>query len=585
MNPPSRPGVAEPSRGSFLLLALLPGFALVLGGCGGDAGERVLRGMPEFCQEALPRVADHLAGFPEPTGERYGGTVVVAGSAALEGMNALVSSDYVTNQHQTSVHLMTLVRRDPNLDLVPYLAREWEMNQEGTEVVFHLRDDVHWHDGTPTTAHDVAFTYLRATDPRTGFPNQAFWTYYERGPEGVEVLDDHTVRLRLRPHDEALDAWRSTAILPAHLLEEVPPEELRQHPYGVVCPVGNGPFVFVQRGSDDIWTFRRNPAFPEELGGPPYLDRYLYRPIPEQTTLLAELLTGNVDVYIAPPPDQASRIESAEGVRLLDYGFRGYVFVGWNTRKPRLSDPRVRRALTMGTNRAEVVEAILQGYGQVANTGVPPFHFAHHHGLRDALSHDPSAARDLLDEAGWRVRDGSGIRQNEEGERLELSIAYHPGNLQREAIAQVMQSQLRGIGIEVRQEVMEWGTLVSRITDPGRRDFDGVIIAWTTDFRVDDTDLFHSRGADAPLGWAGIEDERLDELLETLPLVVDRDEALPLWKEYQERLVELQPFTYFYYPRRLAGVSDRVRGLVADERGDLVNPQQWWVPADLRFRR
>ncbi len=566
------------------VLALLTGTLLT--GCAGDPGERALRGMPEFCQEALPRVASHLSQFPEPTGERFGGTAVAAGSGALAGgMNALVSTDYAGNQHQTFAHLMTLVRLDEELEWAPYLARSWSLGGDGTEMVFHLRDDVFWHDGTPTTAHDVAFTFLRATDPETGFPNAAFWAHYIPGPEGVEVVDDHTIRLRLRPHADAMDPWRSTSILPRHLLEGVPPGELREHPFGTRCPVGNGPFVFVDHAADGSWTFRRNPAFPEALGGPPYLDRYVYRPIPEQTTLLAELLTGGVDVYVSPPPDQASRILETEGIHLRDYPFRGYVFVGWNTRRPQLADARVRRALTLGTNREEVVQAVLQGYGEVANSGVPPFHWAFHEGLRGAISHDPAQARDLLEEAGWVDRDGDGVRENESGERLELTIAYHPGSLQREGIAQIMQSQLREIGVEIRQEVLEWGTLISRITDPGSRNFDGVVMAWATEFRVDDSDLFHSRGADGPFGWAGIRNDRLDQLLDTLPLMTDREEALPLWHEYQELLVELQPFTYFYYPRRLAGVSDRIQGMVNDVRGDWVNLPEWWIPVDLRGRR
>ena len=132
----------------------------------------------------------------------------------------------------------------------------------------------------------------------------------------------------------------------------------------------------------DRWGFAANPAFPEALGGRPFLDRYVYRVIPEQTTLLTELLIENIDVYIAPRPDQAQQIIDNQNLELLNFSGRSYVFVGWNARKPQLADPRVRRAITIGTNRAEIVEAILQGYGQVANTGVPPFHRAYHQGSK-----------------------------------------------------------------------------------------------------------------------------------------------------------------------------------------------------------
>jgi len=86
-----------------------------------------------------------------------------------------------------------------------------------TEITFHVRHDVFWHDGEPTTARDVAFTYLRATDPRTVFPNAAYFANYVPGEEGVDVVDDYTVKIRLRPHADYMDPWRTLAILPEHL--------------------------------------------------------------------------------------------------------------------------------------------------------------------------------------------------------------------------------------------------------------------------------------------------------------------------------------------------------------------------------
>ena len=143
------------------------------------------------------------------------------------GMNVAATSDYLANQHQQFVNLMTLLDYDENLEPRPYLAEAWDVADDGSAITFRIREDVYWHDGERTDANDVAFTYLRLTDPATGFPNAAFWDHYVRGPEGVEVLDDFTVRVRLRPHADFLDVWRTVAILPEHLLGDVPPEALR----------------------------------------------------------------------------------------------------------------------------------------------------------------------------------------------------------------------------------------------------------------------------------------------------------------------------------------------------------------------
>lgn len=532
----------------------------------------------DFCA-VQDRVDAFLGGFDAPTGERYGGTVVVGTSAEIpQGLNGFVSSSYEAQQHQAFVGLMTLIQFDDTLEPTPYLASSWEISPDDTQITFVLRDDVYWHDGELTTAEDVAFTFRVASNPETGFPNTAYWTYYE----GVEVIDDRTVVFTVQPHAEPLDPWRAMPIMPEHLLGDVPPSELAQHPYGTQCPVGNGPFRFVQHDQEERWIFDANPAFPEDLGGRPYVDRYIYRIIPETTTRLAELLTGNLDVYIAPTPDQRERIEESELADFVSFPFRNYTFVGWNSRKPQLADARVRQALTLGTNRMDFLRGSRNGLGSLANTSVPTFHFAYDRSYEDRMGYDPERARALLDEAGWIDRDGDGVRENEEGLPLAISIKYNNGNEERRNIAELMQVQLREIGVDVTPLVVEWSTLIGQINDPDLRDFDGVVMGWTSEFRLDDSDLFHSDRRDLPFAWAGTQNPEIDRLLDTLQLVTSREEAIPLWREYQEAIIAEQPYTFIYYPDRLEGISTRLRDVEMDVRGEWLNIHEWWIPADLR---
>ena len=574
--------------------------AAVIGACG--SGERGASGDPvpwrleaslavagagiAFCDDVTADVSEFMSQFEGqmPPSERYGGAVVVGSIGEIpNGMNNHISQDYTATQHQSFVNLMTLVQYDEALNPIPYLAESWEVSDDNTEITFHIRNDVYWHDGELTDAYDVAYTFKRAIDPETAFPNTAYWTHYDRGPTGVEVMDSFTVKFRMRPHADFIDPWRSTAIMPEHLLADVPATLLSQHPYGTVCPVGNGPFIFVEHRQDASWTFQANPAFPDGLGGRPFVDRYIYRSIPEPTTLLTELLTEGLSVYIRPTPDQAQAILDSDAVDLLRYPFRDYVLVGWNSRRPQLADKRVRQALTRGTNRAEIVEALLQGYGTVANGSVPPFHWAYDASIgADAMSYDQDAARALLDAAGWVDRDGDGVRENADGLRLSISIKYNDGNDLRQDIAEIMQAQLAEIGVEVTPTVVEWGTLLSQISGPITRDFDGVVIGWVVEYKLDDTDLFHSRDLSATYAWSGTQRADIDRLLEQLPLVVDRDEAKPLWKEYQELLVDEQPYTFFYFPDRIDGVSKGLNGVEMDSRGEWLNIKDWWISVDQR---
>jgi peptide/nickel transport system substrate-binding protein len=560
--------------------AIAIGAASLAAACGGGTDATVSN--DPFCQRVIPAVnaylAESRAAHPTASDPRYGGTVVVGTYGEIaDGMNAAVASDFTATQHHQFVNLMPLLRYDEQLEPRPYLAESWDVAPDGLSITFHIRRDVYWHDGEPTNAHDVAFTWEVVTDPLTAFPNASYWDYYVKGPEGVEVIDDYTVRILLeRPHADFLDPFRPTAILPEHLLADVPRDQLKQHPYGTQCPVGNGPFVFESHSPQERWVFVANPAFPPGLGGRPFVDRYVYRVITEQTTLLTELLTENVDVYVAPTADQAQAILDHPNLELLNYTNRQYNFVGWNARRPQLADARVRRALTMGTDRQSVVQAILQGYGTVAQSSVPPFHWAFDPDAIQPLRYDPAGARALLDAAGWRDRDGDGVRESADGTRLSITIKYNQ-NQQRQQVAEIMQSQLAQIGVEARPQVVEWTTLLQQINTPTLRDFDGVVMAWSVEFKLDDTDLFHSQRIDQPYAWSGTRSATLDRLLERLSETVDREDSRALLWEYQSALIQEQPYTFFYFPDRLDGVNKRVRGVVMDARGDWVNIKDWYL--------
>jgi peptide/nickel transport system substrate-binding protein len=570
--------------------ALALGAALALGvtACGGGGSSDGMEiSSDPFCQQVMPKVQAYMAQarkeHPTPDDPRYGGTVVVASYGEFsDGMNSAVSTDASGTQQQEFVNLMTLIKYDKDLNPEPYLAKSWDVAPDDLSITFHLRDDVMWHDGVPTTAKDVAFTWDVVTDPATAFPNASFWDHYVKGPEGVEVLDDYTVRIHLKEKEsEFMDPFRSLAMLPEHLLGDVPHDQLKLHPFGTQCPVGNGPFVFMQHRPQDRWVFAANPGFPQGLGGRPFVDRYIYRDIEEQTTLLTELLTEDVDVYDGMGPDQAQKVIDNPTTHLVAYPTRQYVFVGWNARRPQLADPRVRRAITMGINRDEIVKAIELGYATVAHSGVPPFHWAYMPDSLPVLSYDPEAAKKLLDEAGWKDRDGDGVRESADGTPLSFTIKYNEGNRQRQDVAEIMQSQLAKIGVEAKPQVVEWATLLEQINNPKLRDFDGVVMGWVVEFKLDDTDLFDSKRIEQPYAWSGTQNPKIDKLLGEISTTVDRTKAKHLWLEYQKAIIQEQPYTYFYFPDRLVGVNNRVKGAVMDARGEWQNIKDWYLdPVD-----
>jgi peptide/nickel transport system substrate-binding protein len=512
-------------------------------------------------------------------GDRYGGTAVIAIAQDVPDLNPLTSTDVTAQNLTESVLYLPVITYDENFEPRPAFAHSWEINEDTTLLTFNLRSDVFWHDGVKTTAYDLAFAYERARNPETGFPNTAYWTHYGDG----EVVDSFTFRVALRPHAQFLDPWRTFPAVPKHILGDVAPAQIRMHPYSTRQPVGNGPFRFVSRLDGQSLTFEANPDFPEDLGGRPYLDRLVFRVIPESTTSLTELVTGNVDFYVVPPYDQAEQIEANPNARIVHYPDRAYVLIGWNQRRPPFDDVRVRRALTMAINRQQIVDAVLYGYGELANGTVPSFYWQYDAEAGADLVHDPHGALALLAEAGW-TRGPDGKLRNAEGRPLSFTLNTNQGNKPREDILSIVQAQLAQIGVDVQLQILEWGTLLDRINNPQTRNFDAVLIGWRTEFKVDDTDLFHCDKINDPYQWVGHCDERLDALLDTLPVIADPEAALPLWREYQNLVAEQQPYTFVYFTERLHGVHERLRDVNPDARGDWVGIDRWWIAPAQRVR-
>lgn len=557
--------------------------AAVLAGCGGGSGgggASAAVDLPPFCTEALAAVDDWMGTVADrrAEGPEMGGQLVVGViSDITQGMNAFATNEHASSQHQMFVNLMPLVRHDDDLELEPYLAESWEFSEDGTELTFRIRDDVHWHDGTPTTAADVAFTFERIIDPAVEFPGASKWARYL---PGAEVVDDRTVRFRMEPHLSALDPWRATGIMPAHLLEDVPAEELVAHPFGSQCPVGNGPFVFTERVADERWSFEANPAFPADLG-PAKVDRYVYRIVPDQNTLMAELQAGGIDAYVQPLMEHIEAIEGAEHLEVISGPSRSLAMIAWNTRREVLADKRVRQAIALAVDRAQMLEVLRGGLGRRANGTIPPGGRGYDDSIEDRMPFDPSRARTLLAQAGWEDRDGDGVRENASGAPLSFTISVNSGNAERLRIAQIVQAQLSEVGFQVGLEVGDFGAIISRITD-STRDFDGVTLAWTSDFFVDDTDLFHGDRIEGAMAFSGLDQPELDRILEAIPAAQTEAELDRLYREYQEAILEEQPFLFLYYGDRVVGVNRRVQGMTLDVRGEWATVTDWWILPDQR---
>ncbi|MFV1988281.1 MAG: ABC transporter substrate-binding protein, partial [Gemmatimonadota bacterium] len=508
-----------------------------------------------------------------PMAERFGGTAVIAGAAEIETFNPAATADELSQQFQRYVVLMTLLTADEMLRPQPYLAESWEINDDSTRVVFRLREDVLWHDGQPTTAADVDFTFRVLKDPRSGFPNAQWF----EGWEGAELIDEYTIQFAVRPRSGLLAGWTRLPIMPRHLLADLDVAELAMAPFGSE-PVGNGPFRFVGRDAGGVVTFEANDDFPVGLGGRPFLDRLVYRTIPEAQTQLAELRTGGVQYVRALAPTQVARARDDEGVTVVEIPSRAYGFIAWNGKRDLFHDPALRRALTMGIDREELIAAARNGLGRVANGPLGPWHPAYPAELA-APPFSREAASAALEGLGWIDTDGDGVR-----DRNGTPLTFELVSTDRGTYADIMtivQSQLARIGVQVDVRTMEGSALIDAITSPERR-FDAFVLEWEPDLEVDDRQLFSCEAVGQTFQFASYCNQELEPILQAIPNARSPEETDRLLRQYVSIVNRDQPFTFLYFAVDAAARRDELLGMVHDIRGDLVSVREWWLHPSAR---
>ncbi|HEX2167898.1 MAG TPA: ABC transporter substrate-binding protein [Longimicrobiales bacterium] len=520
---------------------------LALGACGGDS---------ETTDEAA-------------TEAQYGGTVVIANNSDLTDLNPLVAGEKYSQEVNRFMLFVPLVRHAKDLSFEPALAESWEMLGD-TGVVFHLRRDVRWHDGMPTTARDVVFTYERIKDPETIFPNPEYFQLWT----DVEATDSFTVRFSFEPHMDPLAGWAFAPIAPAHLLDSIPSSRMLQASFNR-APVGNGPFRFVEYRQNDRWIFEANPEFPEALGGRPYLDRVVWRPIPDGNAQITELRTGGADIVLTPIAEQFVATRDMPGFRGLNKNSRQYASAIWNGRVPPLDDPQVRLALGLAINRQQIIDVLRAGFGAQAVGPIGPSHWAYDASI-EPLPYAPDSARALLSAAGIEDRNGDGTLELPGGEPFEIELKIPAGSVTNRDMAELIRADLARIGVQVDTRSTDWGTMIEDFTSPERR-FEAILLGVQTDFRINLYDTFHSGALGTPNQISSYSNPRVGSLIDRARLAQSMEEAKPLYAEIQRILRDEQPWSFLYYYPDLVLMSDRLQGVEMDDRGNLVSIQDWWV--------
>jgi len=536
-------------RGRAVTLPVLAALALLLVSCNG-AGD-------------TPPLPSRGPGIPA-----YGDTLVDGTIGEPSNLIPILATDSASHDVAALVY-NGLVKYDKDLNLVGDLAESFEVSRDGLTITFHLRRGVKWHDGAEFTSRDVLYTYRVIVDPRTPTAYAEDFKQVKK----VEAPDPYTFRASYaKPFAPALASW-GTTVLPAHLLEgkDIAASPLARR------PVGTGPYRFREWVPGQKVVLE---SFHDYFEGRPRIDRYVYRIIPDTSTMYMELKAGGIDMMPLTPVQYRRQTDTPDFTARFNkyrYPSASYVYLGYNLRNPLFRDKRVRQALTSAIDKQEIIQGVLLGMGQVAHGPYKPGTWAYKDRVKD-FPYDPEKARALLADAGWKPRPSDGMLVKE-GRPFRFTILTNQGNDQRLKTAQIIQQRLRAVGIEVKIRVLEWASFITHFID--KRNFEAVILGWTITPDPDIYDVWSSgKTGFKELNFVGFRNAEVDALLERGRRTFDTAERRACYYRIQDILAEEQPYTFLYVPDALPTVNARFRGIEPAPAGISYNFIHWYVPKE-----
>ncbi|MBM7661678.1 peptide/nickel transport system substrate-binding protein [Bacillus mesophilus] len=477
------------------------------------------------------------------------GTLVVGLEAEPTTLDAHQLSDYNSSRAAMELYDQLVKFKDESTELEPDLAEKWDISEDGKEYTFHLRQDVKFHDGTPFNAEAVKFSIERQTDSNHPYHDTGTFAYadFTFGPvEKVEVVDEFTVKITLK---EPFAPFLSNMAM--HAASIVSPTALEKHSSDFTMnPVGTGPFKFVSWNKGVEVVLEKNEDY---FGGAPSIDQLIFKPITEAQTRLAELESGNIDLIVNIPPDDLERLRGDSNLQVIEQAGMHVWWTALNTQKEPFNNVKVRQAVNYAINKEAIVDGILQGTGELANSPVPPTVWGHNPDVKN-YPYNPEKAKELLAEAGyadgfdvtyWVPESGSGMQQPQ-------------------AMAAAIQSDLAKVGINVEIQTLEWGAYLDKVFVPQEdNDMDMHQMSWIGDNGDPDNFLYILlSGEQWPTNGfndAYYQNDRVDELLKEARITKDKGQRTAMYEEAQELIMEDAPWVIIDHEKQIVVANSSVK--------------------------
>lgn len=453
--------------------------------------------------------------------------------------------------------------------LSPEIASHYEISPDGLVYTFHIRDDAFFHDGEPITADDVLFTIEKTKDPSIKSPRRAEW-------EGVKAtkIDDKTVEFTLsRPYYPFIENT-TIGIIPKHIWNEVSSEEF---PFSLqnITPIGSGPFVIkdIKRNKAGVPTSYNLNSFDDYLNFPAHLNEIKILFYKNEADLIQAWLNNEIDSFGGTSPESAKEILEDKDISTLNFNLPRIFGVFFNQNQNSIfSDENIRVALEFGTNKQQILNTVLDGYGKIL-TGPLPTDVAE---TELDINFDLEKAKQLIEKSGWKLEDGDEfysktIKTKSGTEKTVLGFSLSAPNVpELKSVAQTLEENWKVIGVKVEVKLFELGDLNQNVIRP--RNYDALLFGEVIGRNPDLTAFWHSsERTDPGYNIAIYTNTKVDRILEQLRIETDPEIRADLLSSLSSKIDADTPAIFLYSPDYLYLPPSNIKGLKA---GFIASPSE-----------
>ncbi len=441
------------------------------------------------------------------------------------------------------------------------LVENYEISDNNTKHVFHLKKGVLWHDGEELTAQDVIFTLNLITDPAYKSPLRSNWQEVE-----IELIDNYSFSLKTKEPYIGFLSNLTFGILPKHIWETVTSEKFSLTDLNLE-PIGTGPYKYADFQKDsngNILTYKLV-ANPNYFKGKPYISKISFNFYSSEEEAIDAYNRKEVIGISGVSPQKLTNIKSPQSTEIHSFTLPRYfaVFLNQNKSLP-LAYDEVREALSYATNREGMINEILGGWGKKAFFPILPGMTGYSDDI-DKREFDLEKAKKILEDKGWEAGD-DGIR-SKDGTVLEFTLITTEWE-ELVKTAQMVKDQWSQVGARVNVEILSISDIQQNYIRP--REYESLLFGQVLGSEPDLYSFWHSEQKKDPgLNLSLFGGEETDTLIEEGRIEFNEEKRAEIYKEFQEKLNKEVPAVFLYQPDYIYPVNKKVKGI---DMENLISP-------------